>query len=69
MASKRAIRRKSCEAKKRHATLAFALIAVAKTRGGVRAYRCPFGAHYHVGHESRVLRERREAYVEMRIRA
>jgi len=58
MASKRRLRRKGCEGKRRHATLQdakYAVICTVKARGlmnYMRAYKCPFGNHYHIGHPS-----------------
>lgn len=62
MASKRAIRRKACQGKVRHATLAAAphhvalLIRTGRTRGGcVVAYSCTFCGGFHVGHDGRTV--------------
>lgn len=57
MSSKRRLRRKSCTGKQRHDTeaqaVAHALSEFKRSGERLEAYRCRFGAHYHVGHESR----------------
>lgn len=64
MASKRALRRRSCEGKVRHASAGAAHIAALKTPG-THAYRCNFCGSYHVGHAPARIRQaiaaRREA--------
>lgn len=53
MASKRAVRRRRCEGKRRYATIAEAKLAagVWYRRGDpMQAYRCPFCAGCHIGH-------------------
>lgn len=55
MSSKRAIRRRSCKGKVRHASHEHAVIALVKTvRGGANghmsAYRCRFCGGWHIGH-------------------
>ena len=54
MSSKRRKRRHECERKKRYDCVAAANSAAwkARCRSGdqIRAYRCPFGGHWHIGH-------------------
>lgn len=64
MASKRRIRRKACEGKKRHTSKENAEIAVRLTRkkfgGGMWcSYQCPFCKQWHVGHIPGKLRGKR----------
>lgn len=63
MASKRRIRRRGCEGKKRHASKAFAEIAVQMSRrkfGGRMwcSYQCQFCKQWHVGHKPERLRRK-----------
>lgn len=56
MASKRAVRRRSCEGKVRHASHTDAIIALSvmkragKCQSDARVYRCKFCGGYHIGH-------------------
>jgi hypothetical protein len=52
MASKRRLRRQSCEGKVRHETAGAAWIAAKRTGDGreTKPYRCPFCGLWHVGH-------------------
>ncbi len=54
MASKRAVRRRSCEKKKPFYTLehAMSVKAFQENQEGrsVVIYQCPFGSHFHIGH-------------------
>ena len=56
MSSKRAIRRRQCDGKKRHATAADAMLARATLnrskgyQGRMNVYRCQFCRGYHIGH-------------------
>lgn len=56
MSSKRRIRRKECDGKKRYDCIAAANSAAWKARcrtgDHIRAYKCPFGHHWHIGHAS-----------------
>ena len=62
MSSKRAVRRKSCEGKMRHATEDAAICAMKKTPSlGLAVYRCPFCGSYHVGHMNKRQRQGRYA--------
>ena len=69
MSSKRAVRRKSCEGKVRHATKDAAHLSAMHTRargwGFVGAYKCQFCSGWHVGHPSakqkQAFRAHREA--------
>lgn len=65
MASRRRVRRKSCEGKRRHTTYANAMVAVRESKragfdGDLRCYPCSRCRYWHVGHpkhrESRELR-------------
>ena len=68
MASKRHLRKKSCEWKRSYATKDAAIgasIGLRKRTGSVTgAYRCPFCGRYHHGHTAsrtrKALRKRRE---------
>jgi hypothetical protein len=59
VSSKRAIRRRACGKKTRHATEADARAHIAALhhkkgyQGQMRAYRCPFCHGWHVGHTGR----------------
>lgn len=59
MASKRAIRRRACAGKVRHASADFARVALAKLfqrvgyTGHMNVYRCRFCNGYHIGHAPR----------------
>lgn len=59
MASKRAIRRKQCDGKVRHADAAAAMLARATLnrrkgyQGTMNVYRCAFCKGYHIGHAAR----------------
>lgn len=73
MASKRHLRRRSCEGKVRHASAAAAQLAAGKLRkthdgGAWAAYRCQFCGAWHVGRQSAQQRQathaRREAAAE-----
>lgn len=58
MASKRRLRRKACDGKKRHKTLDGAKTAVAKCQyQGVHAYKCGFCNGYHIGHRPDKIRK------------
>lgn len=56
MASKRCLRRKSCEGKVRHPTKEGAIISLKKLtksrghQGYMHAYRCNFCGQWHIGH-------------------
>lgn len=56
MASKRNLRRKSCEGKVRHQNKDGAIIAMKKLnkarghQGQLHAYQCPFCGQWHIGH-------------------
>ena len=53
MASRRRLRKQSCTGKVPHATQAAAQYHAAKVRAKgdlVRAYKCRFGDHWHIGH-------------------
>jgi hypothetical protein len=56
VASKRNKRRHDCERKKRYGTIAEANSAAwrarVKTGDHIRAYKCPHGKHWHIGHAS-----------------
>lgn len=54
MSSKRAIRRRACTGKKRHATLAD---AAQMAGGGMMAYRCQFCGGFHIGHPPLKMRK------------
>lgn len=69
MASKRNIRRKSCEGKQQYGSLSDAIAAsrkaVWRTDGdAIHAYKCRFCGHWHIGHPPaknlRAMRARRE---------
>ena len=68
MASKRALRRKSCAAKVRHPTkeLADEALTLLKQKGRraqiVRAYNCDFCGGWHLGHPRRRKRTRRKEF-------
>jgi len=68
MASKRAIRRRGCEGKVRHATIDAAGREAARIGGRrrhVHAYKCERCGCYHVGHERRRRQmKRRREFVE-----
>ena len=60
MASKRAIRRRACEGKRRYATQKAAGDALSKHRKGIGwmiAYHCKFCHQFHLGHPPRKVRE------------
>lgn len=58
MASKRRLRRKACEGKRRHADEAGARVEVAKARvRGLHAYQCPHCSGWHVGHPPARVRQ------------
>jgi hypothetical protein len=67
MASKRAIRRKSCEGKQKHKTYQDAkyhLRHLVKISGGsLGVYNCKFCGSYHVGHMSNKLKIARQMYI------
>jgi hypothetical protein len=60
MASKRALRKKSCEGKIRFATndnaMKAAVSYMRKFGGWMKPYRCRFCGHYHIGHPSRRIK-------------
>jgi len=65
MSSKRALRRRACEGKHKHATLEEAqahVVALARSRGaqGLRPYHCKFCGSYHVGHRGRASYQEKE---------
>lgn len=73
MASKRHLRRRSCEGKAAHATRDGANIAVGKLRkahdgGAWVAYHCPWCGHWHVGRptarQRQATRDRRAGMAE-----
>ena len=61
MSSKRALRRKACDGKVRHADAAAAMLARAGLnrnkgyQGTMNIYRCRFCRGYHIGHARRAL--------------
>lgn len=58
MASKRRIRRKACDGKKKHASLGAAIGFNKRFKGGgMNAYHCRFCGCYHVGHTPRSIRK------------
>ncbi len=63
MSSKRRIRRKSCEGKRRHKTHEDAMkeLRGCSVKTGLRIYKCQFCHHYHVGHMSARARAGMEA--------
>ena len=68
MSSKRALRRKGCEAKVRHMSRALAVEALAllqarrRSAATVRVYACRFCAGFHLGHPRRKKRTRRAEF-------
>jgi hypothetical protein len=62
MASKRKLRRDSCEGKKRHKTKALAWRAATKTSEGVRPYKCGFCREWHNGHEPGKQKRRKTSH-------
>lgn len=58
MSSKRRIRRKSCEGKRRHETHHDAMIEMCqgRVREGLVIYKCQFCHHYHVGHKTKAAK-------------
>lgn len=66
MASKRHVRRNTCDGKRAHQTVEDARVAMGKLyrkqifRQMLNVYRCPFCAHFHVGHPPRKKKKRGE---------
>jgi hypothetical protein len=60
MSSRRALRRKACSGKIRHASMGAAWIAAMKTDGGVRPYKCRHCPGYHIGHSTHQAKMRRQ---------
>lgn len=58
MSSKRRIRRKSCEGKRRHKTHDDAVkeMCEGRIREGLTVYKCRFCHQYHVGHKTKAAR-------------
>lgn len=67
-ASKRHVRRKSCEGKVRYVNHADAdqnaMSARRRTRQNIQAYKCRFCSGYHIGHPMRPHRTRREHFID-----
>lgn len=65
MSSKRRIRRKSCQSKKRYSTMDEAYSALRQAikreetfKGAMNVYPCKFCGGYHIGHISKIIKER-----------
>ncbi len=63
MASKRRLRRKSCDGKVRHADAAGGLAHIGRlarsgSGGSMNVYRCQFCKGYHIGHRSKIMKLR-----------
>ncbi len=62
MASKRRLRRKSCDGKVGHETFGAAFVAAKRTHGsGLVPYRCRFCGKFHVGHRIGLLKNLKPA--------
>jgi hypothetical protein len=70
MGSKRRLRRKECEGKRRYATAGEASAAVNAARGSaaggqyLEAYQCPHCGGWHIGHKPGSMREHTDLYGE-----